>query len=104
MLNYKLQSNISELGNNFSNNRDEDFMAREVNYHNPGGALDVDNDINEEIFNRKKAWAELEREQEDVKSNIRQLMRKAPESNVIENPLLAERIQPSESKQNYRVP
>ena len=104
MLNYKLQNNINELGNNFSSGRDEDYLSRDRNYFHPSGALDVDNDTNDEIFNRKKAWAELEREQDEVKSNIKSLMRKAPESNVIENPLLADRIQPSESKQNYRVP
>ena len=105
MLNYKLQNNISELGNNFSSNREDDY-AREIgnrNYGYPSGALDVDNDTNEEIFSRKKAWAELEREQDEVKNNIKSLMRKAPESNVIENPLLADRIHPSESKQKYNV-
>lgn len=88
MLNYKLQSNISELGNNFYS---EDMVAREIgpsSFYKPG-ALDVDNDTNEEIFSRKKAWADLEREQEAVRSNIRTLMRKAPESTEMENPLLA---------------
>jgi len=64
MLNYKLQSNISELGTNFYGNQEEDYMARDVapsTFYRPG-ALDIDNDTNEEIFNRKKAWAELERE------------------------------------------
>jgi hypothetical protein len=71
-------------------------VAREIGsstFYKPN-ALDIDNDTNEDIFNRKKAWAELEREQDEVRSNIRSLMRKAPESNEIENPLLAQRIAP----------
>lgn len=105
MLNYKLQSNISELGNNFYSNS-EDMIAREVGpstFYKPG-ALDVDHDTNEEIFSRKKAWAELEREQEAVRSNIRTLMRKAPESTEMENPLLAMRIAPKEPRMSYKVP
>ena len=78
MLNYKLQSNVTELGVNFGN-KDEDFYSRELSGKYPS-AINVDNDTNEEIFNRKKAWAELEREQDEVKSNIKSLMRKAPES------------------------
>ena len=68
--------------------------------------LDVDNDLGDEIFARKKAWAELEREQDEVKGNIKSLMRRAPESVEIENPLLAERISNKNSKEssNYRVP
>jgi archaellum component FlaC len=54
--------------------------------------LDVDNDLGDEIFARKKAWAELEREQNEVKSNIKSLMRKAPESVEMDNPLLAGRM------------
>jgi len=54
--------------------------------------LDVDNDLGDEIFQRKKAWAELEREQDEVKSNLKSLMRKAPESVEMDNPLLAARM------------
>lgn len=70
------------------------------------GALDIDNETGEEIFARKRAWAELEKEQDEVKSNIKSLMRKAPESVEIDNPMLAERIGNNHSKQpaNYRVP
>lgn len=52
----------------------------------------MDNDLGDEIFQRKKAWAELEREQDEVKSNIKSLMRKAPESVEMDNPLLAARM------------
>jgi hypothetical protein len=100
MLNYKLQSNITDLGHNFGGNRDADF-GMDRGYPS---AMDIDNDTNEEIFNRKKAWAELEREQDEVKNNIKSLMRKAPESAEIENPLMAQRMAPAQSKQNYRVP
>lgn len=69
-------------------------------------SYDRDGDNGDDILERKKAWAELEREQDEVKSNIRSLMRKAPESKEMENPLLAERViqkrEPSAS--SYRVP
>jgi cell division protein FtsB len=43
------------------------------------------------IIERKKAWAELEREQDEVKRNIKSLMRTNPESRVMDDPMLAER-------------
>lgn len=55
------------------------------------------------MYNRKKAWAELEREQDEVKHNIKSLMRRAPESTEIDNPLFADRISKKEP-QSYRVP
>lgn len=66
--------------------------------------MDIDNDTNEEIFSRKKAWAELERDHDEVRSDMRTLMRKAPESNEIDNPLLAQRVAPSQPSHSYRVP
>ena len=101
MLNYKLQNNISELGQNFYGGQDEANVGPSTFYPSP---LGIDNDTNEEIFSRKKAWAELEREQDEVKSNIKSLMRKAPESSEIENPLLAQRMAPNQSNSSYRVP
>ena len=41
---------------------------------------------------RKKAWAELEREQNEVKRNIKSLMRFEPGTRVIDDPGLAERV------------
>lgn len=46
----------------------------------------------EELVQRKRAWAELEREQDEVKRNIKSILKTAPESRVIENPLLADRV------------
>jgi len=46
----------------------------------------------EEILERKKAWAELEREQADVKRNIKSLMRLEPGSRAIDDPALADRV------------
>lgn len=46
----------------------------------------------EEILERKKAWAELEREQNEVKRNIKSLMRFEPGTRVIDDPALAERV------------
>lgn len=68
--------------------------------------MDIDNDVGDEIFARKKAWAELEREQDEVKGNIKSLMRRAPESVEMDNPLLAGRMsnKPTQQASNYRVP
>ena len=41
---------------------------------------------------RKKVWAELEREQDEIKRNIKSLMKTAPESRVIDDPMLADRV------------
>lgn len=46
----------------------------------------------EDILERKKAWAELEREQNEVKRNIKSLMRFEPGTRVIDDPSLAERV------------
>ena len=46
----------------------------------------------EEILERKKAWAELEREQDEVKRNIKSLMRFEPGTRVIDDPALADRV------------
>ena len=46
----------------------------------------------EEILERKKAWAELEREQNDVKRNIKSLMRFEPGTRVIDDPAMADRV------------
>ena len=46
----------------------------------------------DELQRRKKAQAELEREEAEVKRNIKSLMRKAPESLVLEDPLIADRV------------
>ena len=46
----------------------------------------------EEILERKKAWAELEREQTEVKRNMKSLMRFEPASRVIDDPGLADRV------------
>ncbi len=36
-----------------------------------------------EIVQRKKAWAELEREQEEVKRNIKSILKTQPESRML---------------------
>jgi len=46
----------------------------------------------EEILERKKAWAELEREQNEVKRSIKSLMKFEPGTRVIDDPSLADRI------------
>ena len=46
----------------------------------------------EEIVERKKAWADLEREQNEVKRNIKSLMKLEPGSRVIDDPSIADRV------------
>ena len=92
---------MSDLGKQFGE-RDDDWLGtgygggvKSSTFYPSaagGGNYDFDNDINEDLMHRKKAWAELEREQDEVKSNIKSLMRKAPESQEMDNPLLADRI------------
>jgi hypothetical protein len=95
---------LTDLGKNFG--ADEDNYSRSVktNTFYPTSALDIDNDTNEQLFQRKKAWADLEREQEDVKSNIKTLMRRDPGSTEIENPLFADRVNRKTTASNYKVP
>jgi hypothetical protein len=49
-------------------------------------------DGNGELIKRKQAWAELEREQDEVKRSIKSILKTAPESRVMEDPILAERV------------
>ena len=46
----------------------------------------------EDILERKKAVADLEREHNEVKRNIKSLMRLEPGSRVIDDPSLADRV------------
>ena len=41
---------------------------------------------------RKRAWAELEREQQEVKRDIKSLMKLEPASRAISDPALADRV------------
>lgn len=77
-------------------------VSSNVFYPSP---LDVDNDTNEELYQRKKAWADLEREQDEVKQNIKAMMRRAPQSTEIDNPLSAGIVSLKDpASTNYRVP
>ena len=77
MLNYKLQGNMSDLGKGFSGARYDD-EATHVDGPRFHPSFDVDNDVSDQLYQRKKAWADLEREGEEVKHNIKSLMRKEP--------------------------
>lgn len=86
MLNYKLQNNLTDVGKGYEFSR----FDEEATFIKEGKRLDIDNDLNEQLFNRKKAWADLEREGDEVKSNIKGLLRKTPQSTEIDNPLLSD--------------
>ena len=67
--------------------------------HQYADQSDDDNgDASEEILKRKKAWAELEREQDEVKRSIKSLLKTKPESRVMDDPILAERVRSSAYK------
>ncbi len=56
------------------------------------GGYDSDQAQNEDLLKRKRAWAELEREQDEVKRNIKSILKTAPESRVMDDPIMAERV------------
>ena len=58
--------------------------------HGTGDLNDMEG--SEEILKRKKAWAELEREQDEIKKNIKSLMKTKPESRAMDDPIMAERV------------
>ena len=64
----------------------------------PGEGLSGGEDDEEEMVQRKRAWAELEREQDEVKRNIKSILKTAPESRVMDDPILAPRMEPKEEK------
>jgi hypothetical protein len=66
--------------------------------------FDLDEDVNEEILRRKQAWAELEKEHDDLKDNMKHMMRKAPEGTEIDNPLRAERVTAQPVEGVYKAP
>ena len=93
------------MGNNLSDLRgqiiaergaEEADLFRGITAFHPPPAYDGGSAVNaaesEEILERKKAWAELEREQNDVRRNIKSLMKFEPSTRVIDEPSLAERI------------
>ena len=64
------------------------------NYYPGGkevGAIESD-ESDDELYKRKKAQAELEREEAELKRNIKSLMRMTPESRVLEDPVMADRV------------
>lgn len=56
------------------------------------GYDDSDDASTEDLLKRKRAWADLEREQEEVKRNIKSILKTAPESRVMDDPIMAERV------------
>ena len=98
--NTKLSTNLSDLrGQIMSEAGQEEAdlfrgMPPAMSFHPPqsidhaaGGALE-----GEEILERKKAWAELEREQTEVKRSIKSLMKFEPSTRAIDDPALADRV------------
>jgi len=91
-LNEKMQVSMGELRNQYKIEVDEeriDILAGVQTSHRPH--LSALND--EEILERKKAWADLEREQTEVKRDIKSLMKTEPASRIlVDDPALADRV------------
>lgn len=91
-----MQSNLGELRNQYNIEVQEeriDILAGvPTKYHQPASSLLE----GEEILERKKAWADLEREQQEVKRDIKSLMKLEPASRLIDDPALAERVTTNE--------
>ena len=87
-----MQSNLGELRNQYTIEGNEEcneiLAGVQPQYHQPAGSL-LHGD---EILERKRAWAELEREQSEVKRDIKSLMKLEPSSRVISDPGLADRV------------
>jgi len=117
MLNKQLAIQNTKLGTNLSDLRgqiiaekgaEEADLFRGVSAFYPPPSFDGVSGGNavesEEILERKKAWAELEREQNEVKRNIKSLMKFEPGTRVIDDPSLAERIKGVRSQpQSYET-
>lgn len=85
VINNKLQNNVHTI-------RDIKETREEKNvYHFYPGHMEEEED-DDEIAKRKQAWAELEREQAEIKRNIKSLMKMAPEARVTDDPMLADRV------------
>mmetsp|Transcript_35794 Transcript_35794/g.34822 ORF Transcript_35794/g.34822 Transcript_35794/m.34822 type:complete len:195 (+) Transcript_35794:342-926(+) len=109
VLNHKLQSNVGKLGVKGQNFYGQDGgeigltyskHQMESHYHYYGGneVGEVSDDSDDELAKRKRAQADLEREEAELKRNIKSLMRVAPESRVLEDPVMADRVRKSPGK------
>ena len=102
---FKLQNNLGDVGKGFAMaGYDEEAQLVEGGRYTKG--FGVDDDLTDELYQRKKAWADLEREGDEIKHNIKSLMRRDPKSTEIDNPMLAEgvRLKSKPSEDMYRVP
>ena len=104
MLNYKLQNNLGDVGKGFamaSYDEEAQFM------NGKKATFGVDEDLTDEMYQRKKAWADLEREGDEIKHNIKSLMRRDPKSTKIDNPALVGGVSLKKAYEGgtvYRVP
>jgi len=92
-LNEKMRNNLGEMRNQYKIEMEEeriDILAGvHADYTRPSAGPTVD----DEILERKKAWADLEREQQDLKRDIKSLMKTEPASRIlIDDPALADRV------------
>ena len=79
---------MGELRNQYKIEVDEERIAARCTRTSTHAITD-----DQEILERKKAWADLEREQQDVKRDIKSLMRAEPASRIlVDDPALAERV------------
>ena len=85
---------LGDIRHQYKNDADEEAidLAAGVASFYPQSRPDILATDDKEILDRKKAWAELEREQTEVKRNIKSLYRFEPGARVIDDPALAQRV------------
>lgn len=88
IINNKLQNNMHTI-------RDTKEVREETNvyHHFNSNKYDLNEDeSDDEVFKMKQRWAELKREDQEIKMNIKSFMKMAPESRAMDNPILADRV------------
>lgn len=75
--------------------RDTKEVREETNvyHHFTSNKYDLNEDeSDDEVLKMKQRWAELKREDQEIKMNIKSFMKMAPESRAMDNPILADRV------------
>ena len=85
---------LGDLRHQYKGEADEeahDMIAGVASFYPPSGPSLLPSAAHDdkEILDRKKAWADLEREQTEVKKNIKSLMKFEPGARAIDDPGLA---------------
>ena len=92
IINNKLQNNLTTVKSTPGGPTPFNGKVPANTFYDDGGYDESDDASNEDLLKRKRAWADLEREQEEVKRNIKSILKTAPESRVMDDPIMADRV------------